>query len=406
MNIRFRTILAVVIGFFLIHYTYSVFTNHYFPTLLWSSSESAEQYREPRYSSGDQSYPDLSELWQKWDSNYYLSMAMNGYRDALTEEADPQFWAYYPLYSFIVKAVTTPLGINGNYRAVFMAGVALSTLFFAFAIYYLQALMEKLQLSGNRFWSVLILLFAFPSSYFFLQFYPEALFLLLSVLVFYLLFSGRHLSAAFALSLALVTKPHAITLLPAFFLYLLLTLKDKPLKLAGNTIGSLAVLAAPVAAFYGYVAYLTGDFWKVLKIQSSLHNTTLVPFSYFWRYFETYNLSIAFDHIFSLLLLTVLCIGMLVSAIKITAVKTKLSAEWLSLLAYGLTYFWMLSAITNMNSIYRYTGANIAFFLLAAVFLKLNMRNPLVLGTVAAVFAVLHFLFFNLFLLQVPAYGF
>lgn len=406
MNIRFRTILALVLGFFLLHYVFSVFTNHYFPTLLWNETETGSHYRDPRFSTGDQSYPDLSELWQKWDSNYYLSMAMSGYDNALSENADPQFWAYYPLYSFIVKALTAPFGLSGNYRAVFMTGVGLSTLFFALSLYYLQELMKKLGLAINRYWAVLLTILAFPTSYFFLQFYPESLFLLHSILMFYLMFSGRYMPAAFTLALALVTKPHAITLVPAYFIYLFLKHRAKPLALTGKTLGSAVILSAPVAAFYSYIAYLTGDFWKVLRIQSSLDNTTMVPFSYFWQYLKTYQLSIATDHIISFILLALVFAGLVISAFKVASLKEKFSAEWLSLMAYALTYFWMLSAITNMNSVFRYTGANIAFFLLAAVFLKLNFRNPLLLGAVISIFAMLHFLYFNLFLLQVPAYGF
>jgi hypothetical protein len=147
------------------------------------------------------------DVWARWDSFWFVEIADNGYgrlRDAA---------AFYPLYPGLVGAIGRALG--GHYV---LAGLLVSLAASAAAFVLLARLARQLLGEDGAFRTVLYLAL-FPTSFFLLAVYSEALFLLLAVATFLLAERGRVVEASIVAGLALLTRPTAFALLPALALF-------------------------------------------------------------------------------------------------------------------------------------------------------------------------------------------
>ena len=65
-----------------------------------------------------------------------------------------------------------------------------------------------------------------------------------------------------------------------------------------------------------------------------------------------------------------------------------------------------MTAVENLNSIFRYTAVNFVYLLILAVFFNLTLKRPLRFIFLLLTFFLLHALFLTFFLLRIPADGF
>ena len=136
----------------------------------------------------------------RWDSNWYLIIAQDGYKP------DGRERAFFPLYPVLTGIVSRALGVS-----VLWSGLIISFAAFIGAglLLYRWLLIDyehdlALRATG---W-----MYFFPMSFFFLAFYAEGLFLLVSVASVYFARRGRFVSSGIAVALAGATRGTAIML--------------------------------------------------------------------------------------------------------------------------------------------------------------------------------------------------
>jgi mannosyltransferase PIG-V len=248
----------------------------------------------------------------RWDSEWYLLIARHGYRPDLGALTAPRA-AFFPLY---------PLGLSGISRlgvAPVLAGVLLSTVAFALALYGIHRLtaLEFARSAVARAGAprarevarLAVLLTAFaPMALFFSAVYSEALFLALSVGVFWSARHGRWATVALLGALASATRSTGLMLLaPALILYLYGPREDRPpdrpeARAPGAPAGLaaraacaltpryrprrdllwLALVPAGFAAYAGYLALAGGDPLAPFHAQSAWGKQFAGPFGAVW----------------------------------------------------------------------------------------------------------------------------
>lgn len=167
---------------------------------------------EPGHWVADPHSPFLS-LWAKWDSQWYVQIARDGYWFQPLQMSNV---AFFPLYPLGVRVLASFLG--GNFV---LAGFVLSNVAFFLALIFLYRLAE-LELTAPGAPQVgegraaarrtIYYLAFFPTAFFFSTVYTESLFLLLAVATIYLARRRRWILAAAAGLLAAATRNLGVVL--------------------------------------------------------------------------------------------------------------------------------------------------------------------------------------------------
>ena len=126
-----------------------------------------------------ESYPWLN-VWCRWDSNWYRSVAQDGYKFSPTEKSNA---AFFPLYPLLMRAVHVFSPSNSD-ASWFLSGVIASNAALLLALFYLYRLVRIDFDEGTAARAVLYLL-VFPTSFFFSAVYSESVFLLVVLGAFY-----------------------------------------------------------------------------------------------------------------------------------------------------------------------------------------------------------------------------
>jgi hypothetical protein len=173
------------------------------------------------------------DVWGRWDSAWLVQVAVHGYDDAKRTAA------FFPLYPGLVAGLGRIL--LGHYV---LAGVLISLAACYGSFLLLQRLAEeRLGLDGSR--RAVLYLALFPMSLFLQAVYTESLFLLLTLLAFFLAERGRFAGAGLAAGLAILTRAVGVALLPALVL-LAWRSRDRPRAFAGLAIAPLTFLVYPL----------------------------------------------------------------------------------------------------------------------------------------------------------------
>ncbi|MDQ3103291.1 MAG: glycosyltransferase family 39 protein [Actinomycetota bacterium] len=182
---------------------------------LWAAAVFALFVFEPnRHPEADRwDSPRLHELgagidvWARWDSDWYLRIAQDGYSDAPSSTA-----AFFPLYPGLVAGLGRLLA--GHYV---LAGVLLSLVACAISFVLLHRL-ARVRLGEEGAQRAVLYLAVFPTALFLQAVYSESLYLALALAAFLLAERGRFLGAGVATGLAMLTRPAGVALLPALAL--------------------------------------------------------------------------------------------------------------------------------------------------------------------------------------------
>ncbi|MGI9111797.1 MAG: mannosyltransferase family protein [Gaiellaceae bacterium] len=147
------------------------------------------------------------DVWARWDSDWYLRIAEQGYSGAPSSTP-----AFFPLYPGLVALLGRLLA--GHYV---LAGVLLSLAACAVAFVLLHRL-ARVRLGEEAAGRAVLYLAIFPTALFLQAVYSESLYLALALAAFLLAERGRFLGAGVATGLAMLTRPVGIALLPALAL--------------------------------------------------------------------------------------------------------------------------------------------------------------------------------------------
>lgn len=208
-----------------------------------------------------------TDVWARWDSYWFIEIARGGYG---TRE---QAAAFYPLY----PALLAGLGrvFLGHYV---LAGIVLSLLASAAAFLLLHDLARRLVGEDGAFRTILFLA-VFPTSFFLIAIYSEALFLLLAVATFVLAERGRLGAASAVAGLALLTRPTAAALLPVLLVYAWRN------RSRARSVAKVAIAPAIFALYPLLLWRQTGDPWRFLHAEDAWDRSlaTLGPFEGAYR---------------------------------------------------------------------------------------------------------------------------
>ena len=196
----------------------------------------------------------------RWDAGWYLLIANHGYQPSLGA-ATAARGAFFPLYPLLVRALSTLL------VAPVLAGVAVSTLALALALYGLHRL-TSLETGSRDAARLAVMVSALaPMAFFFSAVYSESLYLALSVGTFWFARKGRWALTGMLGALAAATRPTGVLLLvPALVLYVYGPRQDRPPDALAwrryrirRDVLWLALIPAGMGLFAAYLALAGGD---------------------------------------------------------------------------------------------------------------------------------------------------
>jgi hypothetical protein len=155
------------------------------------------------------------DIFTRWDSRWYFSIIKAGYQAPADLSSTYSNLAFFPLYPYLVKSVGWfGIQLPDGYYVFF--GLLLSNLFFlaAAALLY-RLIIRSLGFEESSATRALLLLFVFPSSFFFSTFYPESLFLFLTLAGFTFAWEEEWLATGICAALVTLTKPTGVIVLIA-----------------------------------------------------------------------------------------------------------------------------------------------------------------------------------------------
>jgi len=194
------------------------------------------------------------DIFTRWDSKWYLSIIKTGYQSSADLRTAYSNLAFFPLYPYLVKSIGW-LGVSLPDSLYIFIGLVLSNLFFlASAALLYRLAVSALGLDEDAARRALTLLIVFPVSFFFSAFYPESLFLFLTLLGFTLALEEKWAWTGLCAALVILTKPTGI--IPVFALGWLY-MEKKGRKLQNIRPSILWFLLAPAALLlHFYELYL------------------------------------------------------------------------------------------------------------------------------------------------------
>lgn len=205
------------------------------------------------------------DLWNYADSEWYLSIAQDGYPSAKqilsnmrssymfasTVKDSHMRYAFFPLYPSLI-------GIFAKLFNLKLAAFATTLLINVLALIAFLHLIKQYFPEEDAIWPFL-LLFLFPFSIFYSLYFSEALFLLLSLLVFIFLKSKKYFLMAASGFLLTLTHPNGFLIVLPIFLNLLIHKEKKALPYILTFIIPTSFL---IYLFFGYVRTGVWNFYS------------------------------------------------------------------------------------------------------------------------------------------------
>lgn len=222
------------------------------------------------------SYPYLVWVWGNFDGAHYLSIARSGY---FTYEH-----AFFPLYPLLIRLIRK--SFNMQYL---ISAQLINTLVFVITLFLIQKLM-RLDGKQKLFDLFLIVLFTFPTSFFYKAVYNDSLFFFLATLTIFFSRKRKFVLASIAGFFATLTRLNGLALI-FLILFEYLSTNKKELLNIKNVIKHkiYSIILLPVA-FIGYLIYTQIYFkdWTIVFSSMSVwgQDRFIIPIQVFWRYFK------------------------------------------------------------------------------------------------------------------------
>ncbi|HEX8703738.1 MAG TPA: mannosyltransferase family protein [Myxococcaceae bacterium] len=215
--------------------------------------------------------------WSRWDSGWYLRIAMDGYATVTTLQQESSL-AFFPAYPYLIRWIHAllPESLQGHDARVWI-GMLISNLCILVALGLVHHCCERYfgrELDADR--TVLYLLVS-PAAFYFFALYTESFFLLFAVASFFFAFRQQWWLAGLMGLVLAMSRPTGILLAPALaWLYL----SQKGWKWRELRWDVLALGLIPLGfALVGYNAYLkSGEPLAIFKIQAAWGRTFTSPF--------------------------------------------------------------------------------------------------------------------------------
>ena len=219
----------------------------------------------------------LLDMWGRWDTSWYLDIALHGYslRGPLTTTQSNV--AFFPLYPFSIRAVLLLLPETWRTpETALLIGVILSNVLFLAALFMLYRLTLLLindrAVAQRTLWYTVL----FPAAFFFASAYTEAAFFLFTIAMFYAALRRIWWAAGILGALATLTRPPGILLvLPLACMYGEM-IEWKVRQIRWNFLW-IALLPLAFAGFMLSLQPVTGDWIAPLRAQEAWFSALLPP---------------------------------------------------------------------------------------------------------------------------------
>jgi hypothetical protein len=267
--------------------------------------------------------PLLSQVWGHWDAGYYITIAQYGYAGKTVGHGQVvNGIAFAPLYPWGIRLVHALTPFNYLASAELLSAMALFVALMA--VYRLATLDADIGVAGTT----VILLLAFPTSFFLLAPYPEALALALVALSLLAARKSQWLVAGVLAAGLALTKYYMALMVLALAVELWQQRRSRQVSADGSEawlpdVLRLASLSVPtVAAIGGWIVYQKvhiGSGLAFLHVQSEFwHRHLAAPWTLFantitelrhWTFLDTSHgsVTILYDSV-TVLLLTVVTV--------------------------------------------------------------------------------------------------
>jgi hypothetical protein len=189
----------------------------------------------------------LLELWERYDTDWYLKIAQAGY------DAHDGSMAYLPLFPLLIRLLGGMVGDD------LLAALLISNLALLLGLYFLYSLTSELMgpATARR---TLIYFVIFPTSFFFYAAYTESVFFLWVVFAFHAARRQRWVLAGILGMLATLTRIQGVLVIaPLLFIWYRLEWKKR-----GSAWHVLPLLLMPLA-FLAFQLYTGGNFTASLQ---------------------------------------------------------------------------------------------------------------------------------------------
>ena len=314
-----------------------------------------------------------------FDGVYYLKIAKDGYQ---------QFeQAFFPLYPLLIRIITF---FTKNYL---ISGLLISNLCFIFAVFLFKKYLEKI--NQYSLW-VLIFLFLFPTSFFFITVYTESLFFVFLVLFFYFFSQKKYFLATIAGFFASLTRINGILLIIPFFLVFFQKIKNK--KIDFSLLFYSLIIIFGLFSYMLYLLKTTGDpflFFNSQKVFGANRSTNLIllPQVYF-RYLKIFfTASFNFQYFIAVIEFFIFNLVFLVLVFDLFYVLKKRNQNLLALNLFSLANLILPTLTGTFSSITRYSLLSLSFFLFLS-----KIKSKVVKITLGFLFLILHLILFGFYL--------
>ena len=146
--------------------------------------------------------------WLNFDGRNYLEIATQGYNPNFRIELR----VFFPLFPLLIRLLSLNLLLNP-----IIVGLTISFFAFLGAIFMFDELLKNDQINEKDRRKTILFMLLFPTSYYFLGFYTESIFLLLTLLIFYFLNKKNFLLASIFTAITTATRITGLALLPVIF---------------------------------------------------------------------------------------------------------------------------------------------------------------------------------------------
>lgn len=393
----------LAISLLVLRYCLSVIVGYNFPS--YSLNQEETVLNESAYLNKRKPLYQLSNIWNKSQSIYFVEIAVNGYSQDAGTEGSLNGNSLYPLYSLTIKLFYKALPFINNTEAIYITGALLSAVFLGSALFYLNKLMDNIWLYEDQKYFVMIMLLVFPGSFFFNLLYSESLFLLLSVLFLYQLFRKKYFLSAVFLSLAAVTRLVGLVMIVPFLFYIFTSERyNKKFNFVSRSLSYLTMIFLPLAVFYYHLFEKSGDFFAALRGQTAIHNFLFIPFGYFFDLLNNLRPELLLAYILNALILLAALVLVGYLFVRIFLILEYKTLEQNTLFVYALVYVLLLSSLASTSTMFRYLSVCLPLFLLpASIFNTMQVRSKWFF-MLSFGFLIFQTLFFIMFLTGIPAY--
>lgn len=333
---------------------------------------------------------DIFASWNAWDGRHYLSLIEKGYK-GYTENGQHLFLVFFPLYVWISRLVSY---ISGSPET---AALAVSIVSYGLGCVYLYRLVYRMH-GREAAQAAVLLISVFPFSFFFGSIMTEGLFFFTTAAALYYIGEHKYVRAGIFGALAAMTRMIGVVLVAAMLAEMLescaIFSKDwrKSLKKLGPQMLT-ALIPAVGTLIYLLLNYVVdGNAFAFLKHQqhwnqgAAYMSETLATITQNALYAEDYKIRAA---IWIPELLLFFVFGTLI----IIGLLRKKNRNFI--LIYAFIYFVINYSLAWPLSVGRYLSCGIAFFTIAAEFIK---GKKLALGITASIMAILLGIYYYAFI--------